>query len=140
MSIAASVLIAGVTGYFLNGLRADRPSNTVIADSVTPEINRVEKADWNPTHHLEVPEGDHQFGDLAGNIEPVPLFPVNNQEQVREFFTEKLQDAEPPKELVERMSRSGYQMKRNIELVSGTLKDGRTFVVPVRTIRFIPAQ
>lgn len=89
--------------------------------------------------HLELPE--EQLGDLAsaGPVAPVPLFTVNSAKQWRRLSEERNQPAISP-EMIKHLTGSGYQVEQDINYISGRLVDGRSFVVPVRTIRFLPGQ
>lgn len=43
-------------------------------------------------------------------------------------------------ESVKRLQRAGGVIDENIEIISGRLDDGRSYVIPYRTIRFLPGQ
>jgi hypothetical protein len=90
-------------------------------------------------YHLEVPQ--EHLGELgsAGPVAPVPLFTVNNVEQLKRLNQQRNTPAISP-EMLKQLTGSGYQMEQDINYISGRLGDGRSFVVPVRTIRFIPGQ
>lgn len=90
-------------------------------------------------YHLELPE--EQLGELAsaGPVAPVPLFTVKNAEQWKRLNKQRNQSAISP-EMLKQLTGSGYQMEQDINYISGRLVDGRSFVVPVRTIRFLPGQ
>ena len=90
-------------------------------------------------YHLEVPENDKQFGQLTNGSTTVPLFTVSNREELNQLRQRRDKPVIPP-HILKRLAGSGYQMKEDVKFISGKLGDGRSFVVPVRTIRFIPGQ
>ncbi len=96
---------------------------------------RMTQADY----HLEVPA--EQLGEMAsvGPVAPVPLFSVDNVEQLNQLSQQPVTPAISPL-MLERLAGSGYQMEQDINYICGRLGDGRSFVVPVRTIRFLQGQ
>ena len=152
--MAASLLAAATIGYMVNQIQnrnlptvpiADNDNQAIteplIADNSVNNVQpKMTPADYRPAdYHLEVPE--EHLGDLvsAGPVPPVPLYTVNNAEQLNQFSQQRTPPALPP-EVLEQLSGSGYQMEQAVSFISGRLDDGRSFVVPVRTIEFVPGQ
>lgn len=154
--MAASVLVSGMIGYMANQIQnrsLPGPLSENVAPVASPQVAKSLPGISQPErvssvsppqmtqadYHLEVPQ--EQFGDMgsAGPIAAVPLFAVNNKEQLKQLNQQRSAHAISP-ELLKRLSKSGYQMEQDVNYISGRLDDGRSFVVPVRTIRFMPGQ
>ena len=155
--MAASLLAAAMIGYMANQIQnRNIPSPEIAADTPrvtsepqvaksSPDNNapgpKLTPASLQPAYHLEVPQDNEHFPDLAaaGPVAPIPLYGIGNAEQLKQFNLERAPANFPP-EMVRRLNGTGYQMQQDIHFISGRLSDGRSFVVPVRTIRFLPGQ
>ena len=105
-----------------------------LAANNTTDSPGFTKADY----HFELPEdANKQYGVTTSD--KVPLYAIDNQEQFNQF-TKLQKEHGLPADLVQRLRGSGFQMTRDIEFISGRMGDGRSFVVPVQTIRFLPGQ
>ena len=156
--MAATVLVAATIGYMTSQIQnrslpvssvteEDVPlvSSPLLADnsSASSQLNDGSPDDqpqMRPAdYHLEVPE--EHLGELAsaGPVAPVPLYSINNVEQWNQFNQRPNTPSISP-EMLRQLAGSGYQMERDVNYISGRLGDGRPFVVPVRTIRFLPGQ
>jgi hypothetical protein len=106
--------------------------NDLIED--TPQITQAD-------YHLEVPP--EKLGELgsAGPVPPVPLISVSNEKDLKNLnlFSQQQAQVVTP-EMLKRLTGSGYQLKQDVDLISGRLEDGRAFFVPLRTIRFVSGQ
>lgn len=155
--MAASLLVAGMMGYMANHIQnrnipssqvAGEPSTPVtepsiarnFPDEATPDP-KLTPASLQPDYHLEVPQDNEYLRDVvaAGPVGPVPLYRIGNAEQLKQLNLQR-GTFTLPTEIVQRLNGSGYQMQQDIDFISGRLGDGRSFVVPVRTIRFLPGQ
>jgi len=67
------------------------------------------------------------------------VYRVTNTDQLKQFQAQREIESAFPRSVVEQLSNSGYQIEQEIEFVSGEFDD-QSFVVPLRTIRFIPGQ
>lgn len=156
--LAACVMVAATIGYMASEIQnRNLPGSTLVDNmpSVSSPLLATDNAtggarpgNGTPTprpqmtqadYHLEVPQ--EHLGELgsAGPVAPVPLFTVNNVEQLKRLNQQRNTPAISP-EMLKQLTGSGYQMEQDINYISGRLGDGRSFVVPVRTIRFIPGQ
>ena len=70
----------------------------------------------------------------------VPIYRVGNEVQWRQFQETRQRNSMLPREALLRLSNSGYQVEQEIELISGRVGGGESFVVPVRTIRIVIGQ
>ena len=115
-------------------------SNGLRNELVNPVQSKITPAKLDAPYHLEVPENSEQFGKLPSGSTTVPLFTISNQAQLDEL--RKKQQSEPiiPPKILKQLMGSGYQFQQDIKFISGKLGDGRSFVVPVRTIRLLPGQ
>jgi hypothetical protein len=154
--LAASLLAAATIGYMVNHIQnRDLPSSNLaketlepsepllaskIPDSQTPNP-QMTPAMLQPDYHLEVPQDNEYLRDVmaAGPVAPVPLYRIGNAEQLK-LLNQQRAPAKLPPEILQDLAGSGYQMQQDIDFISGRLDDGRSFVVPVRTIRFVPGQ
>jgi len=153
--MAASLLAAATIGYMGNQIQnrilpstkiaenASAPSSEpLIANNTEPKTpgSQLRPAVLEPDYHLEVPQDNEYLRDMAaGPVAPVPLYRIGNAEQLKQFNQQRDPVNLPP-EILQHLSGSGYQMQQDINFISGHLGDGRSFVVPVRTIRFVPGQ
>jgi len=143
--IAASLLAAAAIGYMTNQIVnrslpvnsiAEKESQSRSGAPLTPELTA---ADLIPDFHVEVPQ-DSRFA-IQGNdsANRVPVYRVTNTDQLKQFQAQREIESAFPRSVVEQLSNSGYQIEQEIEFVSGEFDD-QSFVVPLRTIRFIPGQ
>ena len=164
--IAASIFLASVLGYMLGGYAnpvnylATGPDNPGVdrskiagpaedsaarlaqvvpqteADTQSPQIT---PAVYEPDYHLELPDSGRWMNVAdAGPLDPVPLYEIGNRDQLRQFQQQQNQSVSP--ELVQRFIDAGYDMQQEIEFISGSMEQDQRFIVPVRTIRFVPRQ
>lgn len=159
--MAASLLVAGTIGYMANQI-ANRTIPPTVADNVqppsvddslpgpmiaqnSPSTNvpqpEITPISLKPDYHLEVPADSEPLRDMVSGGAPtsVPLFRIGNRDQLKQL-NEKCNSDGLPLEVLRRLANSGYRMEQHIEFISGQLDDGQSFIVPVRTIRFVPGQ
>lgn len=155
--MAASLLVAGMIGYMANHIQnRNIPPSEIAEESLgtlpdplivknLPDSHEAEPkltpASMHPDFHLEVPQDNEHLRDMvaAGPVAPVPLYRIGNAEQLKQFNRQR-NPPEIPIEILQRLNGSGYQMQQEFRFISGRLGDGRSFVVPVRTVRFLPGQ
>ena len=157
MVMAAILLVAATIGYMTSQIQNRSLPVSSVTENVPP-VSSPLLADSSPAisqlndgssvdqpqmtqadYHLEFPE--ENLGELAsaGPVGPVPLYSINSVEQLNQFNEQPNIPAISP-EMLEQLAGSGYQMEQDVNYISGRLGDGRSFVVPVRTIRFLPGQ
>jgi hypothetical protein len=68
----------------------------------------------------------------------IPLYLVESKDQMEQVAERNREQMQLPPELMTVLSERGAQMRQ--DFVSGSLRDGRTFVIPVRTIKFSAGQ
>lgn len=157
-TLAASLLVAATIGYMTNQIThrtippvrlADNQPQPLADESLArsnlapsrpaavPSQPQITQADY----HLEVPQDSEPFKDLVGDgsATSIPLYRIGNKRQLNELNERRKEPVLPP-EILKRLASSGYQMEQHVEFISGRLANGRSFVVPVRTIRFVPGQ
>jgi len=162
-ALVASMMLAAMLGYGINqvqnrGIGKVEPLNSIVDnESLKPRMqiqtpkqsipdavvaqneDESEPGFTQANYHFEIPKDNERLNELVGQPgEPVPLYRVENAQQWQ-AINRKRNKALPP-ELIKRFTGSGYQMMQDVELISGKLGDGRTFVIPVQTIRFLPNQ
>ena len=158
LAIAAAVLMASGVGYMAGQIpkpgtpNLDRvaviPEQELNLEDSAPKHNLASASDDDQAgftkadYHFHLPEDSkNPWNEVAGSSQSVPLYRVKNMEQYQRF-NQQQQESENslPPELFKQLSNSGYQMEKNVEFISGRLGDGRSFVVPVQTIRFDSGQ
>jgi len=158
--MAASLLVAGAIGFMASEiLNRDMPTNPIagnqnssLSDSndlaiaeksrtKTDKLPRMTPATLTPDYHLEVPNDNEHFRDFAleKSNSQVPIYRVTNQQEMDQLYA-KRQLESVPSEVLLQFSGAGYQMQTEIEFISGKIGDDESFVVPVRTIFFVPGQ
>lgn len=126
---------------FSNSLASANSPNAVDPRNASDPNTQITPAVFTPKYHLEVPESRGILSrENVGPISPVPLYSVQNVRQLREFQKKQFASNRISPELVKQMSEAGYHMKQDIEFISGNLNKDKKFLVPVRTIRFMPRQ
>jgi hypothetical protein len=105
---------------------------------IQADPSKITQADY----HLEVPLDEQNSFEVAGQSTSVPLYQVDNAQQLQQLNLIARQRHTPAisAEMLKRLTGSGYRMVQEVDYVSGRLEDGRSFVVPVRTIRFAVGQ
>lgn len=105
-----------------NGLTPDESAQQ-------PEMNPV---NYEPDYHLQLQNAD---GSEMLDSE-VPLYTLGNARRIGY----SLDQNRVPDELVSRAIDSGYDLDQSLHYISGTLSDGRRFIVPVRTVHLSSGQ
>lgn len=145
-AIAASLMAAAAIGYMTNQIQNRNLPSTSIAESkpindlVVPAQPELTATALVPDFHVEIPQAAG-FGRLDGQDSNgrVPVYRVTNTDQLRQLQAKRAIESAFPRQIMEQLSNSGYQIEQEIEYVSGQVDD-QSFVVPLRTIRLIPGQ
>ena len=151
MSLAASVMLALSVGFLIGQgefslFGTTSNPNSIAGGPVDPSEGTSEPAPLalaqseaqgqdlklNPAvYHMQLEDQQgNQFMDSE-----IPLYPVKQSGDLQ-----RLRPVEIPISVRQQARDSGYQIQQNIRYVSGQLKDGRQFVIPIRNYRFSPNQ
>ncbi len=146
--MAASLLAAAAIGYMASQIQnRTLPIDSIAVNDTNDEVSpetidtpQLTAAALTPDFHVEVPE-DSGFAAVGGQgfDNRIPVYRVTNADQLRQLRAQREIESAFPRSVIEQLSDSGYQIEQEVEFVSGQLDD-RSFVVPLRTIRFIPGQ
>jgi hypothetical protein len=161
-ALAASLLLACAVVYQVSNtpkVGSDQlvqsPSTVdplaVIAESKPiKSFDRVTLASYEPDHQLKAEDVDS--ASIGKHNSSIPLYNIGrlNPEQLAHLrgddraareamFAQVLPKSFSP-EVVQQLQQSGGMIDQNLEFISGRLDDGRSYVIPYRTIRFLPGQ
>jgi hypothetical protein len=149
--LAACVLLAAMMGY-VTGQRnlqnfvpvVDAVANNSATVSPGPDTSsssnpRITPASLKADHHLQLVDGqgDDRETILDGEI---PLYAIDSPEQLAQIQQPGAEDFPISPDLLKQLTGRGFRFRQDLNYISGNLKDGRQFVVPVRTINFTPGQ
>lgn len=155
MAVAtAAALVLTLTAIGLQQPRTNSPSVAqpeVVTSDVDPGSKAIEQ--FNPTM-LAMHEPDHVVDvSIDGDaIKDVPLYDVRRFRQnplsgfsgndlaKKQAAFEKMLPVSLTAEKRSHFERSGGMLDERLEFISGRLDDGRSYVIPHRTIRFLPGQ
>lgn len=154
--MVASLLVAAAIGYMANQIQSRNiPPNTAVESSPdtsglpnsglakksnnTP-LPKITPASLSPDFHLELPNDNFQGFEDSETKSQVPIYRVDNEKQLIQFQKARQTIPPIPNDVMIRIVESGFQMEQEIEVISGEVHNGQSFVVPVRTIRFVPYQ
>ena len=123
---------------------------TVPDSRAIKSFDRTTLASYEPDHQLETKNIDS--ASIGKHSSPIPLYDIGrlSPEQLANLrgddraareamFSQVLPKSFSP-ELVQQLQQSGGMVDQNLEFISGRLDDGRSYVIPYRTIRFLPGQ
>ncbi len=139
LAVAACMILALSIGFTAGQLGRDAASmapNVALQSSNVPAV-----ADETPRLNQIVyrPDYQMQIEDTNGNQltdSNIPLYDIRRAEKLGLTLKPRV----IPDEVLQRIRNSGYQMKQNVQYVSGRMNDGRRFVVPLRQFEFVPGQ
>ena len=127
----------------------DRPVAVVESEPIK-SFDRMTLASYEPDHQLRAEDVDS--ASIGKHNSSIPLYDVGrlNPEQLANLrgddraareamFTQVLPKSFSPK-VVQQLQQSGGMVDQSLEFISGRLDDGRSYVIPYRTIRFLPGQ
>jgi hypothetical protein len=126
------------------------PSSNVARTDSIKSFDRVTLASYEPDHQLAAQ--DVESPAIAKHNSSIPLYDVDrlNPQQLASLrgddrsareamFAQVLPKSFSP-EVVQQLQQSGGMVDQSLEFISGRLEDGRSYVIPYRTIRFLPGQ
>ena len=143
--IAASLLAAAAIGYMFNQIQnRSLPGDSIAGIEPSSDVEVTNKPEltatgFTPDFHVELPADSGLAGGAQNIASRIPIYRVTNQDQFRLLRAQRAIESEFPRQIMEKLSNSGYQIEQEIEFVSGEVDD-QSFVVPIRTIRLIPGQ
>ncbi len=146
LALAAGLLFAAGVGFYAGSDRsfngeADHTSLAEAADAAS--VTGSSSADWLPDVSLAdlTPEYELELTDAMGvGKSSVPLYSARRLNQLPPSQRSVFAASGPSDQDLQRWRESGYQYRQNVDYLSGRLKDGRTFVVPVQTINVSSGQ
>ncbi len=127
----------------------DRPA-VLVEPKAIESFDRTTLASYEPDHQLEAK--DIGTASIGHHNSSIPLYDVGrlNPEQLanlqgddraaREAMFSRVLPRSLSPELVQQLQQSGGMVDQNLEFISGRLDDGRPYLIPYRTIRFLPGQ
>ena len=113
-------------------------------------FDRTTLASYEPDHQLETK--NIVSASMGKHNNSIPLYDIGrlNPEQLanlrgddraaREAMFSRVLPRSLSQELVQQLQQSGGMVDQNLEFISGRLDDGRSYLIPYRTIRFLPGQ
>ncbi len=127
----------------------NRPAVAVVPKAIE-SFDRTTLASYEPDHQLETK--DISSASMGQHNSSIPLYDVGrlNPEQLaslqgddraaREAMFSRVLPQSLSPQLVQQLQQSGGMVDQNLEFISGRLDDGRSYLIPYRTIRFLPGQ
>lgn len=143
LALAAGLLLAAGVGYFagsgvsFNGFtdQADVKNSIAISSGTAnfSDDDWVNRRDVAPTKLT--PEYELELTNAMGvGKSSVPIYSARRLNQLPQSHRNALIASGPSEQDIQRLQQSGYRLQRDVDYLSGRLKDGRSFVVPVQTI------
>jgi len=124
--------------------------NSVPDSRSIESFDRMTLASYEPDHQLKAKEIN--AASIGKHNSSIPLYDIGrlNPEQLASLrgddraareamFSRVLPQSFSP-EVVQQVQQSGGMVDQNLEFISGRLDDGRSYLIPYRTIRFLPGQ
>ena len=147
LALAAGLLLAAGVGFFAgsgispeartagpaNGLVANSNQLAPVTDRVLPKTDEM-LAELTPEYELELTDA------MGVGKSSVPIYSARRLNQLPLAQRNAFVATGPSEQEIQQLRRSGYQLQQNVDYLSGRLKDGRTFVVPVQTINLSSGQ
>lgn len=126
------------------------PPAVLVEPKPIESFDRMTLASYEPDHQLRA--GDIDSATVGKHDSSIPLYDIGrlNPEQLANLrgddraareamFAQVLPKSFSP-EVAKQLRQSGGMIDKNLEFISGRLDDGRSYVIPYRTIRFLPGQ
>jgi hypothetical protein len=145
LALAAGLLLAAGIGFYAGSSgsidrRIDDATSGLVAVEDSPEAkNLMSKpkeltlADLKPEYELELTDA------MGVGKSSVPLYSARRLNQLPQS-QQSVFAGGPSNQQLNQWRQSGYQLQQNVDYLSGRLKDGRSFVVPVQTINVSAGQ
>ena len=87
------------------------------------------------------PEYELELTDAMGiGKSSVPIYSARRLNQLPQSQRNVFAATGPSEQEIQQLRQSGYRLQQDVDYLSGRLKDGRTFVVPVQTINLSSGQ
>ncbi len=139
LALAACVILAlsigftaGQWGRDAGSMSPDVALQIPDAPAVADETPRLNQIVYRPDYQMQIEDTNgNQLMDSN-----IPLYDIRRAEQLGLTLKPRV----IPDEVLQQIRNSGYQMKQNVQYVSGRMNDGRRFVVPLRQFEFVPGQ
>jgi hypothetical protein len=146
LAMAASLLAVAVLGYSVgqqgsqSGIPRDLVQQSVQNDSangmlIDHSAPATTLASHKPDYRMELPKHD-RF--LPGG--EVPLYVVKSLDQWQQLDQPLPQEFRFTPEQMAELNLQGIGIEKDFNVLTGRFEDGRTFVVPIRSIRLAPVQ
>ena len=161
--LAASLLLAATVFYQVSNVSPKIDDGSVVQSSpsvasptAVPNARSIESFDrttlasYEPDHQLKAKDIDG--ASLGKHNSSIPLYDIGrlNPEQLSNLrgddraareamFSRVLPQSFSP-EVLQQLQQSGGMVDQNLEFISGRLDDGRSYLIPYRTIRFLSGQ
>ncbi len=132
------------------GAGAGAGAEPATSNKTIDSFDRTSLASCEPDHQLKTE--DMKTWPVTGHNGSIPLYDVQrlhpdqlaslqgDDGAAREaMFARVLPQTFSP-EVVRQLQQSGGMVDQNLEFISGRLDDGRSYLIPYRTIRFLPGQ
>lgn len=140
---AAAVVLATLIGYGV-GQNSERgpalvdgtPENQVAADpTFQPSISQspITPVKHRPDYYLNLPATADS--GLQGSV---PLYHVESVDAWQPPHRTESYSSQLSAESLRALQRQGFDVRENVEFITGDLENGKVFVVPIRTIQFTP--
>lgn len=146
LALAAGLLLAAGVGYFAgSGISFDgdsEPMTGLVANDHQPEpVAKTMPARPDMSLAQLKPEYELELTDAMGiGKSSVPIYSARRLNQLPEAQRNAFAATGPSEQEIRRLRQSGYRLQQDVDYLSGRLKDGRTFVVPVQTINLSSGQ
>lgn len=161
-ALAASLLLAVAVAYQIGTSSPKVDKEQFVQSSSTVDspvvegpksiesFDRTTLASYEPDHQLETK--NIVSASMGKHNNSIPLYDIGrlNPEQLanlrgddraaREAMFSRVLPRSLSPELVQQLQQSGGMVDQNLEFISGRLDDGRSYLIPYRTIRFLPGQ
>lgn len=141
-ALAAGLLVAATLGYVAGSVPGTSGTRESSATQLAGNVDSTEDnasgtpQEHRPQYHLRLPDvGNDALSDSSIPLYEPAAFKAMQDQQPIEFYGNGMSNAD-----LQRLYRNGYQVQQNVNFMSGKLDDGRSFVVPVRTINLSTGQ
>ena len=137
LALAAGLFLAAGAGY----LTGSRPTATIKTNSQNQIAEGAIKGNRSVRAEEAQLEYQLELTDAMGiGKSSVPLYCARRVNALPPSQRSAFAAAGPSDQEIQRLQQLGYQLQQNVDYLSGRLKDGRTFVVPVQTINVSSGQ
>jgi hypothetical protein len=151
LTLAATCAVAATIGFTAGkGTRSGNPatyeslaqvnpSESIATEDVSSPTPRMTPASLKADHHLQLIDGQGFEQGMIPDGE-IPLYAIESPEEIAHIPTAGNRVMPVAPEVLARLRQQGFRLRQDVNFISGNLRDGRRFVVPVRTLMFVPGQ